>query len=351
MILTLTEFHKQVGTFNSRVALITDSNLTATLGAKIQHDLQQHGLLVEKFDFPAGEEYKTRATKQVLEDALLAKKYGRDTCIIALGGGVVTDLVGFLAATYARGVPVIYVPTTLMGMVDASIGGKTGVNTPAGKNLIGTITQPHAVFIDTTLLSTLMDHEFVQGIVEMIKHGMIADHAFFNLLANNIEALKQRDASFLAEIIYISCKIKKNIIEQDEQESGLRHVLNFGHTIGHAIEVLENYHIAHGQAVAIGMLVEGYLSVLSGWLDPQVVIALQDMFIALDITLTTVAFRNIDVFRQTLILDKKSKSHIPHFVLLDRVGQVHRAGPTYTACVDDDLLVQALHWAASILHA
>ena len=150
------------------------------------------------------------------------------------------------------------------------------------------------------------------------------------------------------EIICTSCCIKKHIIEQDEQEIGLRSILNFGHTIGHAIEVVENYHISHGQAVAIGMLVECYLSVLSGWLEPKVVKLLKDVFKSLDIKLTTVAFRSIDFFRQMLILDKKAKGYIPHFVLLDRVGQVHRTGTAYTACVSDDLLVKALRWAEKI---
>ena len=344
-VLSSDEFYATLRELNLRIALITDSNLHAGLGEKIRCELQQHGFLVDLLFFPAGELHKTRATKQVLEDTLFEKNYGRDTCLIALGGGVVTDLVGFLAATYARGVPVIYLPTSLMGMVDASLGGKTGVNTSSGKNLIGTITQPHAVFIDTTVLSTLSDHEFLQGIVEMIKHGMIADRAFFNALSSNVYALKHRDPGCLIEMIYTSCSIKKNIIEQDENENGMRHALNFGHTIGHAIELLENYHIAHGQAVAIGMLVECYLSVLSGRLEPAVLTLLSNLLGSFNVPLTTTAFNNPDAFRQALVLDKKAKSNIPHFVLLDCVGQVKCVAGIYVSRVTDDVLDRALHWA------
>ncbi|MDA9271809.1 3-dehydroquinate synthase, partial [bacterium] len=237
---------------NKRLVIITDTNLVNSLGIQLQQQLQQQGLQALLLACPAGEIHKTRETKQQLEDELLARQYGRDTCLIALGGGVVTDLVGFLAATYCRGLPVIYVPTTLLAMVDASIGGKTGVNTPHGKNLIGTFTQPQAVFMDINTLNTLPENEWHNGMAEMIKHSLIADATIFKLLQQNVEKIIQRDAIFLIDMIHASCLIKKNIVEQDEQEQGLRQLLNFGHTIGHAIETIEHYRLSHGEAVAIG---------------------------------------------------------------------------------------------------
>lgn len=332
---------------NKRLVIITDSNLINNHGQDLLNNLKKQNINTEVFCFPAGEEYKTRETKQDLENILLSNKYGRDTCFIALGGGVVTDLVGYLAATYCRGVPVIYIPTTLLAMVDASIGGKTGVNTPYGKNLIGTFTQPIAVFIDTLMLKTLPNNLFNDGVVEIIKHGLIADKDLFNILRESHEQITYRDQDILIKIIYQSCMIKKNIIEQDEKEQGLRQVLNFGHTIGHAIEIAENYTISHGEAVAIGILVESYLSVQTGFLEHQVFIVIKDLLKLYNLPLKTLAFADKKLFKSFLELDKKAINRLPNFVLLNDIGKPYQNNTSYSVPVDSILLDKALDWAYS----
>lgn len=329
-----------------RIVIITDSHLFDLLGKKIQKTLQEQGLPAELIAFPAGEIHKTRETKQRVEDELLKKQYGRDTCLIALGGGVVTDLVGFIAATYCRGLPVIYIPTTLLAMVDASIGGKTGVNTPYGKNLLGTFTQPHTVLMDISTLKSLPENEWRNGMVEMIKHSVIADRHIFDMLQNNSEKIKKRDDIFLMEMIYESCVIKKMIVEQDEKEQGIRQVLNFGHTIGHAIEISENYRISHGEAIGIGMLVEGYLSVNEGYLQECDLTTLHEILHVYELSLRTSAFKDKQTFQKILCLDKKSLNRIAHFVLLDKIGKPHRHQHRYTKPLEPIHILHGLDWAA-----
>ena len=326
-----------------RLVIITDSHLVNTLGLEVQQLLQAAGLSVELLSFTAGEAHKTRETKAMVEDLLFAKGYGRDTCLIALGGGVVTDLVGFVAATYCRGVPVIYVPTTLLAMVDASIGGKTGVDTPFGKNLVGTFYQPHAVFMDLKVLETLPEHEWRNGIVEMLKHGLIADAALFNALKT--QRVKLKEPQFLLEMIFASCVIKKNIIEQDERDYGIRQLLNFGHTIGHAIETIENYKISHGEAVAIGMLVEAKLSALSGFLAPHIVDEIEQVLRDYGLPLQTQAFKDLARMHALLGLDKKALGNIAQFVLLDAIGVTHFEHNKHVVAVSDQALDEALAWA------
>jgi 3-dehydroquinate synthase len=327
---------------NKRVAIITDDNLVHTLAKEIQTQLQRQHITAQLFSFPAGEQHKTREIKQAIEDTLLAHHYGRDTCLIAVGGGVVTDLIGFIAATYCRGVPVIYVPTTLLAMVDASIGGKTGVNTPLGKNLIGSFKQPHAVVMDIHTLNTLPDEEWCNGMAEIIKHALIQDADLFTLLQNNTQ---NRNADFLIDLIYRSCAIKKNIIEQDEQEHDIRQLLNFGHTVGHAIEHLEKYAISHGEAVAIGILVESYLSMLCGYLDAAALPVIKKLLQSYGLPLRTTAFQDIALFKQVLLLDKKTVNQLPRFVLLDVIGEPHIISEHYTHTVTNELLDKALQWA------
>ena len=189
-----------------RRAIITDSNVAPLYGSQFEGEL---------FIFPAGEEHKTRATKEHLENQLFEKGFGRDTCIVALGGGVVNDLAGFLAATYCRGVPLVLIPTTLLAMVDASIGGKNGVNTPFGKNMVGTFYPPQKVIIDTRFLETLPPREFLNGKMEMIKHGLIADSALFASLEGPYN---------LEKVIFENRRIKEEIVQADEKETGMRHI-------------------------------------------------------------------------------------------------------------------------------
>lgn len=329
---------------NKRCVIITDNHLVNSYGKQLQQTLQHDQIDADLLAFPAGELYKTRETKALLEDQLLEKHYTRDTCLIALGGGIVTDLVGFLASTYCRGIPVIYVPTTLLAMVDASIGGKTGVNTPLGKNMIGSFYQPQAVIMDSALLTTLPKAEWINGIVEIIKHSLIADHVFFEELAAHADQIDQ--PNFIKTIIYKSGLIKKAIIEQDETDQSIRQLLNFGHTIGHAIEQVEQFAIRHGEAVAIGIIVESYLATCLGILDTDSLNRIIDIFKRYHLPLTTMAFQHKSLLYDALRIDKKTINHIPRFILLKHIGQPFQQHDSYSIKIDSALLDHALDWAA-----
>ena len=263
-----------------------------------------------------GEKYKTRATKAEIEDKLLALKCKRDTCIVALGGGVVTDLAGFVAATYYRGIDVIYVPTTLLAMVDAAIGGKTAVNTADGKNLIGTITQPKAILIDLDTLQTLPETEYRSAFAEIIKHGLIADVNYFEFIYNNAELLQQRDEKLLFQVIKRSCEIKAEIVALDVNESKLRKILNLGHTIGHALEYACDYNISHGQAVAIGIVVESFMANNMGLLSNADFTKIKNIIELYKIPLIINREIRISDLKNGLLRDKKQE-----FILLEGIGR------------------------------
>ena len=235
-------------------AVISDETVAGLYAERVCRSLQKSGRKAALFTFPSGEASKTRETKERLEDQLRGQGFGSDTCIVAVGGGVVTDIAGFIAATYCRGVPIVMVPTTLMAMVDAALGGKNGVNTPRGKNLIGTIYQPKDVLIDPSVLSTLPASDLKNGIAEMIKHGIIADESYVAFLERHVPQLLSLEETSLAYAIEASFRIKYRLIEE-----GKRQLLNFGHTVAHALERLSGYSLAHGQAVAIGMVAESRL--------------------------------------------------------------------------------------------
>ena len=246
-----------------RVAIIADHSVAALYGERARASFGAAAPTPLLLTFPAGERHKTRQTWGTLSDQLVAAGCGRDTVIVALGGGVTGDLAGFVAATYLRGVPFIQVPTTLLAMIDASIGGKTGVDTPAGKNLIGAFHHPTLVVADPRLLTTLSPQELRCGLAEAIKHGVIADAAYFSWIAAGLRQILHADTPDDATQMHLvrrSIEIKVQVVRQDEREGGLRKVLNFGHTIGHAIEQVTGYGVAHGEAIAIGMVAEALLA-------------------------------------------------------------------------------------------
>lgn len=246
---------KAAGLAPSAFALITDENVAKSYGAMVDRALAGAG---RRFVIPPGESHKTRDTWARVTDEMIAGGLGRDACVVALGGGVVGDLAGFVASTYLRGIPVIQVPTSLLAMIDASIGGKTGVDTSAGKNLVGTFHQPSAVVVDPNALSTLPPEHLRAGLAEAIKHGVISDAAYFDVIASRLSRGDgvPLDLDWLTSVVIRGIEIKAGVVAQDEREAGLRKVLNFGHTIGHAIEQLSGYRVLHGEAVAIGMAVE-----------------------------------------------------------------------------------------------
>ena len=305
-----------------RVVIIADDTVT-TLYA----DLLPSSIPL--LSIPAGEKSKNRETKAALEDRLLALKFGRDTLIVALGGGVVLDIAGFVAATYCRGVAWIAVPTTLLAMVDASIGGKTGVNTSFGKNLIGAIHLPEAIWMDPSFLETLPEKELQNGLAEMVKYGCIASIELFEEVEKGL---------CTEEMIAKACQIKREIVEEDLTERGKRRLLNFGHTIGHAIETLCNYEISHGEAIAFGMLVEGYLSMRRELLSLPSFERLEQAIKTLGFTLELPREIAFEELYETLILDKKSAGGLPRFVLLEEIGRAAVFSEEYCTTVEVELL-------------
>ncbi|NUO39694.1 MAG: 3-dehydroquinate synthase [Gemmatimonadaceae bacterium] len=240
-------------------AIVTDDGVAPHYAPAAQADLKRHGR-TSVHRMPAGETHKTRDTWIRLTDDLLAAGCGRDTTVVALGGGVVGDVAGFVAATFMRGVPVVQCPTSLLAMIDASVGGKTGVDTAAGKNLVGAFHPPSAVLVDVDTLRTLPDAHRRAGLAEAIKHGAIADATYFTRVETLLPAVLAADAPATIELVARSVEIKAAVVRADERESGLRKTLNFGHTLGHALEQASGYALLHGEAVAIGMVLEARLA-------------------------------------------------------------------------------------------
>lgn len=332
-----------------RTVIISDSNVATLYGNKLLERFIQRGIKADLLQFPAGEKNKNRRAKEKLEDQLLALGCSRDTCLIALGGGVTTDLVGFVASTYCRGVPVIYIPTTLLSMIDASIGGKTGVNTVFGKNLIGSFYQPKAVFIDMSYLSTLSKREIKNGLSEMIKHGLIADKGYFKFLQEHQEAILALKEKSLKEAIFKSCIIKAKIVEQDEKDNHIRKLLNFGHTIGHGLETITRYQLNHGEAVALGIVAESYLSYKLGLLSQS---ALDEIMKTLKsfgtLTVKKLSFAFSD-FEKALLLDKKNNNNKIHIVMLEQIGKAYKTHKNYTKAVGKTQIEESLNFLLSEL--
>ncbi len=239
-----------------KFAVITDSTVETLYADGICDKLKKEGYTVNKFVFPAGEKSKTRQTKEMIEDAMLEAGYRRDCCIVAVGGGVVTDLAGFIAGTFGRGVPFINYATTLLAAADASVGGKTAVDTPLATNLIGLFNQPKKVYIDIAACKTLESKQIYSGLAETVKHALIADRDFFDYLMDNMDKIIDNDKEACVHISNVNCEIKYNVVMKDERESGLREILNLGHTVGRAIETVSDYRLLHGEAVAIGLVAE-----------------------------------------------------------------------------------------------
>ena len=294
-----------------RYALVTDALVEKWHAKRFYAQLQERGFAVELFSLPMGEACKTRRVKEGLEDALLARGFGRDTTLLALGGGALLDLAGFVAATYRRGIPLVSLPTTLLAMVDASIGGKRGVNTEEGKNLIGAFYPSSLIVIDLTLLDTLEPKEWKNGYAEMIKYGVIASKELF-------AHLERKDSLCWAMKQCIA--IKQQIVLQDFEEKGLRRMLNFGHTVAHAVEKLLSYQIAHGEAVALGLACESYLSARNGLLSSAVHTRICALLDSYGFSLRLPPSVSLKALLKAMAQDKKAQGARVRFVLLDELG-------------------------------
>jgi 3-dehydroquinate synthase len=303
------------------ILLVTNTTVAPLYAERVRSALS--GRRIVEVVLPDGEEHKTLATAGRVFDVLVANRFGRDASVIALGGGVIGDLAGFVAATYQRGVGLLQLPTTLLADVDSSVGGKTAVNHPGGKNLIGAFYQPGAVLIDTEVLSTLPDRELSAGLAEIIKYGLICDVAFLDWIDEHIEALRRREPAALSHAIFRSCQIKAEIAGRDEREQGERALLNFGHTFGHAIETATGYtQWLHGEAVGAGLLMAADLSARLGALGPAEVARVRSLLERAG--LPTVA-PQIGVRRALdyMGIDKKVKAGRIRLVLLRALGSAY----------------------------
>jgi 3-dehydroquinate synthase len=294
--------------------------------------------------FPAGEASKSRETWGLLTDQLLDAGVGRDGAILAVGGGVVGDLAGFVAATYLRGIPYVQVPTTLLAMIDSSIGGKTGVDTAHGKNLVGAFHQPRAVIADVTTLSTLPENHLLAGMAEAIKHGAVADAEYFEHLVSERQAILSRRAEALMRVVHRSIEIKAAVVEADVREHGPRAVLNFGHTVGHAIEAASDYGILHGEAVAVGMISEGEIGTRIGTTDRDAVPKLRAALEAYGLPVTPPTAVRGSALLEAMMSDKKKRGGTPRFALLRRVGQAAQGeNGAWTFPVDEETVADVLN--------
>lgn len=327
-----------------KYAIITDDIVEKLYGKKLLKLMKDKGFNVDLFVFPAGEKSKTRKTKEYIEDEMLKKGYHRDSCIIAVGGGVVTDLAGFIAGTFGRGIPFINYATTILAAADASIGGKTAVDTELATNLIGLINQPHKVYIDINTWSTLPKKHIANGLAETIKHACIGDKEFFEFLEQNIDKVINEkgeavlDKAVCTKICKKNCEIKYNVVRKDENEKNLREVLNLGHTVGRAIETLSNYSLLHGEAVSIGMTAEEF-----GYINKEEahrVISLYEK-----IGLPTSIPDNIskeDLIKK-LYTDKKVRKGEIRFVLQDKIGSIKTFGENqYARTVSEEIVAKIL---------
>lgn len=292
--------------------------------APLYLDTLRATLSVERVDsviLPDGEQYKTLDQLNTIFDDLLERRHNRTTTLIALGGGVIGDMTGFAAACYQRGVAFIQVPTTLLSQVDSSVGGKTGVNHPLGKNMIGAFHQPRCVVADIDTLRTLPAREFSAGIAEIVKYGLICDREFYVWLTRHMAGLMARDAQLLGEAIYRSCANKARVVAADEREGGLRAILNLGHTFGHAIETAQGYGVwLHGEAVAVGMIMAADLSARLGWISAAEVDALKQLLLQANLPVAPPTGMSVEQFLQLMAVDKKVLDGQLRLVLLREIG-------------------------------
>ena len=319
-----------------RIATITDDTVRTSAGTWAG---QLPGQL---FSFPAGEDSKTRETWNRLTDALLAAGFGRDSGVVALGGGVVGDLAGFVAATYMRGIPVVQVPTTLLAMVDASIGGKVGVDTAHGKNLVGAFHPPTLVLTDPLALGTLPMEEFRAGLAEAVKHGLIADADYFEWIEANTAPILARDAAAVTHLVQRSVEIKAGIVSRDERETGERAVLNGGHTFGHAVEQAMDYRIRHGSAVAIGLVMECRLAEAIGVARPGLAARVGGVVHRLGLPTEIPRSVSGTAVREAMGLDKKNRAGRVRFALPSGIGAATRSGGDWTLEIGDEALAAIL---------
>lgn len=319
-----------------KLAVITDSNVGPLYADKVAQCLKETGNNIFVYTFEAGEKNKNLNTVQDVYEFLIKNKFDRKDMLVALGGGVVGDLTGFAAATYLRGIDFIQVPTSLLAQVDSSIGGKTGVDFRAYKNMVGAFHQPRLVYMNTSTLSSLNTRLFNSGFGEILKHGLIKDASYFQWLKDNIEKIAALDSGYLEEMIYRSCEIKRKVVENDPAEKGERAQLNFGHTLGHAIEKQMNFELYHGECVVLGMIAALNICVERGTITKEEYDDIYNTFKAYNFPMT-VDKTTIDDVIAASKNDKKMDGNKVKFILLKKVGEAY-----IDMTVDDNTMRRSL---------
>ena len=324
---------------HGRSALIVSNSTVAPLYIEpLQQVLDSAGIRRDEIILEDGEQFKTMASVESIIDLLLSRRHDRRTTLIALGGGVIGDIAGFAASIYQRGVNFIQIPTTLLSQVDSSVGGKTGVNHPLGKNMIGAFFQPQCVIADIDTLKTLPARELSAGLAEVIKYGLICDADFFDWLESNMSGLLKLDRELLAQAVMVSCQDKARVVEQDEREAGLRAILNLGHSFGHAIETLKGYgNWLHGEAVAAGMVMAIDLSIREGWIGEDVRQRTVALLQQAGLPVTPPDDITIEQYLETMSIDKKAVDGKIYLVLLKAIGDA-----LVTADYNHEKLLQTL---------
>ncbi len=303
----------------NQLAIITNPTVNGLHGASLREHLPD--VQVDVFEMADGEDFKSMATYGEVMDFLMQKRHNRTTTIVALGGGVVGDMAGFVAATFQRGVKFVQIPTTLLAQVDSSVGGKTAVNHPLGKNMIGAFYQPQLVLADTEVLSTLPAREYAAGVAEVIKYGVIADADFFQWLEANVDSILAQESSAVSYIVSRSCEIKADVVAEDEREAGRRAILNFGHTFGHALEQVTGYgHYLHGEAVAVGMIMASRFSEKLNLLPQGSTERLAELTAQFGLPTKVDTALDIGDVLDAMGMDKKVADGRIRFVVADRIG-------------------------------
>ena len=318
----LSEAFNKLEITGRKLCIVTDSNVGPLYAEQVKNELEKTGNAVYVYTFAAGEENKTLDTVQDVYEYLIENHFDRNDCLVALGGGVVGDLTGFSAATYLRGIKFIQVPTSLLAQVDSSIGGKTGVDFRAYKNMVGAFHQPKLVYMNISVLKSLSDRLFNSGFGEIIKHGLIKDAAYYEWLRDNISNIKSRNSDALEQMIYVSCNIKREVVEKDPKEKGDRALLNYGHTLGHAIEKLMDFKLYHGECVTLGMIAALRISVNRGDIDEKAYNDAIDMFKLYDFPLNVTGITAEDVVKVSKS-DKKMDAGKIKFILLKEIGNAY----------------------------
>ena len=309
-----------------KFAIVTDDHVKPLYADPIAENLQNAGYQAELFVIPAGEKSKTRKMKEFIEDSMLEKGFRRDCMVLAIGGGVVTDLAGFVAGTFGRGVPFINYATTLLAAADASVGGKTAVDTPLATNLIGLFHQPKKVYIDIHAWETLEKRQLISGLSETIKHACMADADFFDYLEEHLDDIFTFDKEVCTHIAKTNCRIKYEVVQKDEREQSMREILNLGHTVGRAIETVSDYRLLHGEALAIGMTFQVLLGEKNGYLTHEECRRVIDLYKRAGLPTTIPDYIDKEALVKKLYTDKKVRDGKLRFVFQDGIGKIKTFG-------------------------